>query len=65
VDEETRKALSAARIVTKGLLRTMRTHLQVLNELEKRLDQLDAEPQLGGRANGSNRNGREEFVGRK
>jgi hypothetical protein len=65
MDDETRAAISAAKIVSKGLTRTLRTYLHVVNELEKRLEALDAEPQLGGRANGDNRSTSKELVGRQ
>lgn len=57
MDEETRKALSAARIVTKGAIRTLRTELTVLTDLLEKLESLDAQPEVRHSANGNGRKG--------
>ena len=54
MDAQTREAISAAKIVTKGAIRTLRTELQVLADVLERLETLDAQPQEAQR-NGSHR----------
>jgi hypothetical protein len=55
MNAETRDAISAARIVTRGAIKTLRTELQVLANLLERLDTLDAQP-LEAQRNGYDRN---------
>lgn len=52
MEKETREALESARIVTKAAARTIRTLLQVITELQNRLEAEDAWPLEEAERNG-------------